>query len=277
MMTVQSTANRPSDGCASRRKDRRASPPPGARANVGLKAALVAAGLACAALPGPAAAIQILEARDHAELEAAISATGVSRVALADDRIRRVIRSPGGFDVEHDAASGDLYLRPAEDHGPAPDGTSDAPLPVTLFLGTEQGFTYRLTLTPDTRPSAQVLIRNAAAGPKAAVPAGATRDARVAELVRLVRAAVRREILPGYVVETGRAESATGLPTIETWRGARFTAHVLAAGPAVDAGALVGRFGPGVAAVWVTAPAGSATRDRIAVVVTEPDRAGTAR
>ena len=215
MKMYRNTTARPSDGRA-----------------VALAAVLVAAVL----LPVPAVAIQTLEAADHAELEAAISATGVSRVALADDRIRRVIRSPGGFDVEHDAASGDLYLRPPD--GPEADG--GAALPVTLFLGTERGFTYRLTLTPDARPSAQVLIRNAvaAADPVTLTAAGAGRDARVAELVRLVRAAVRRESLPGYVVELGRA----GRLTIRTWRGTRFVADILAVGPDADTAALAERF-----------------------------------
>ena len=235
-------------------------------------AVLMAACVALAALPGPAAAMQVLDAADHAELEAAVSATGVSRVALANDRIRRVIRSPGGFDVEHDAASGDLYLRPPE--GPGPVAGADDPLPVTLFLGTERGFTYRLTLTPDVRPSAQVLIRNdaAAADPVAQAAAGPARDARVAELVRLVRAIARRERLPGYVVEP-----ASGRRAIETWRGTRFAARVLAASPDIEAAALARQFGRGVAAVWVASPPGNAGRERIAVVVTEPTRAGTAR
>lgn len=240
-----------------------------------LAAVLMAACVSAVFLPAPAAAIQTLEATDHAELEAAVSATGVSRVALANDRIRRVIRSPGGFDVEHDAVSGDLYLRPLDVLDPALDSLSDGPLPVTLFLGTEEGFTYRLTLTPDERPSAQVLIRNAAAtaGPTAQAPAGSAHDARVAELVRLVRAAARREILPDYVVEFDRA----GRRAIETWRGARFTVHVLPAGPGADMAGLAGRFGTGVAAVWIAERQGSAHRQRIAVVVTEPGRAGRAQ
>ena len=239
--------------------------------------ALLAASVALAALPGPAAAIQTLEAADHAELEAAASATGVTRVALADDRIRRVIRSPGGFDIEHDAASGDLYLRPAEGLDPALDGMPGAPLPVTLFLGTERGFTYRLSLVPDARPSAQVLIRNAAAATEttAQESAVAGRDARVAELVRLVRALARGEVPPGYVLDAARV--ATGRAAIGTWRGMRFTAHVLAAGPDTVAAALAERFGAGVAAVWVAAPQAGQARDRIAVVVTEPGRAGVAR
>ncbi len=235
---------------------------------------LLVACVAFGALPGPAAAIQTLEATDHAELEAAVSATGVSRVALADDRIRRVIRSPGGFDVEHDAISGDLYLRPVEALDPASDGMVGAPLPITLFLGTERGFTYRLSLIPDVRPSAQVLIRNAAAAPEANLQASpaAMRDTRVAELVRLVRAAARREGLHGYAIEAG-----PGRRAIETWRGAQFTAHVMAVDSAADAGVLAERFGTGVAAVWIAAPQPGVTRERIAVVVTEPGRVGARR
>ena len=247
---------------------------PSARRAGPLATALAVVCVAAVLQPIPAAAVQTLEAADHAELEAAVSATGVSRVALADDRIRRVIRSPGGFDVEHDAVSGDLYLRPLD--GREPEADAAALLPITLFLGTERGFTYRLTLTPDARPSAQVLIRNAAAADTVAqATAGPVRDARVAELVRLVRAAVRHEILPGYRVEATRSQRDPRI--IETWRGARFVAHVLQATSDTDAAALARRFGSGVAAVWVAAGRDRATPERIAVVVTEPGRAGAAR
>ena len=73
------------------------------------------------ALPLPAAAMQILDAADHGEIGAEISATGVNRIALMGDRIAKVVRAPDGFAVEHDAASGDLYLRPA---GPRPRNPS---------------------------------------------------------------------------------------------------------------------------------------------------------
>ena len=165
MMMYRNRTARPPEASAARVAERRAPVIPVRCATV-----LAAACLAAALQPAPAAAIQTLEAADHAELEAAVSATGVSRVALADDRIRRVIRSPGGFDVEHDAASGDLYLRPLEALDPMSDERPGAALPITLFLGTERGFTYRLTLTPDARSSAQVLIRNAAAASGPAAP-----------------------------------------------------------------------------------------------------------
>ena len=65
-------------------------------------------------MPPSAPAMQILDAMDHAELEAEISDRAVSRITLAGDRIARVIRGPDGFVVEHDAARGDVYLRPGD-------------------------------------------------------------------------------------------------------------------------------------------------------------------
>ena len=140
-------------------------------------------------------ALQILEASDHAELTAEISDSDVNRIALDGDRVSRVIQSPGGFTVEHDAVRGDLYLYPdaaavfapgpenwsASDNRSAPAGVA---APVTLYLGTEQGFTYRLSLTVVSRDSAQILIRNAAVAAKPVdrvrtVGGGPSRRARV--------------------------------------------------------------------------------------------------
>ena len=98
-------------------------------------AAALAAHLIYMAAAGPASAMQIIEAADHAELAAEVSATGVNRIALSHDRIRRVIRAPGGFETEHDPETGDLWLRPtvagqgaaAEGSGGAPASCSSAP------------------------------------------------------------------------------------------------------------------------------------------------------
>ena len=202
-------------------------------------AAAVAAHLISMAAAGPASAMQILEAADHGELAAEISATGVNRIALSHDRIRRVIRAPGGFVTEHDPETGELYLRPVAAR--ARRGTGGCPkalATVILFIGTEKGFTYRLTLTPTARDSAQILIRNGAALTRAeagaAVPAtgadprsgslprtrsGVRGRPRVAALVGLIRAVARREPPAGYAIETGTGKAIGGLPVIETWRG----------------------------------------------------------
>ena len=263
-------------------------------------APLFAIALSCVgvfAAAASAAAMQILEAADHAELAAEISAGGVNRIALAGDRIAKVVRAPDGFAVEHDAASGDLYLRPAH---ASPSAETSGHEPVTLFIGTERGFTYRLTLTPAARDSAQILIRNAAAVPDGAGPAIAPgTDAHVAGLVRAV---ARREALPGYAIEAGLAprlggrgrlipiradSSASGLSLVETWRGPRFAALVFeAARPASDdadggaglAGTIEALPGAGrVAALWLAAPGTGPSGGRLAVAVVEAAPAGDPR
>ncbi len=243
-------------------------------------AALLAA-LSIIALP--ASAMQILDAVDHAELAAEISATEVNRIALVGDRIARVVRAPDGFAVEHDGASGDLWLRRV-------DGTPSTATPVTLFLGTEKGFTYRLTLTPSNRDAAQILIRNADALPGMA--AGASRspvsasDPHIATLVRLVRAVARREPIAGYEILAGNASPASGLTLIETWRGPRFRALVFEAGRSVSPGGdgLAGLAGTmaaaglgRVAALWLAAPGTGPAGGRIVVAVVEPARMETPR
>ena len=237
------------------------------------------------ALPAPAAAMQLLEAVDHAELAAEISAREVNRIVLLGDRIARAVRAPDGFAVEHDAASGDLWLRRV-DEGPA-DGT-----PVTLFIGTEKGFTYRLTLTPSQRDAAQILIRNADALPDMARgvdDAGPTLASgpHIAALVRLVRAVARRQPLPGHEILAGGGPLAAGLTLIETWRGPRFRALVLEAdflpSASVDAPAgLAGTIGyslaPGrLAALWLAAPGSGPSGGRLVVAVVETARMETPR
>ena len=240
--------------------------------HAGPKAVAVAAAALLAATPLPAAALQILPATDHGELSAEISGRAVSRIALTDDRIARVIRAPDGFAVEHDPARGDLYLRPpgaaggAVVHYPGTDRT------VTLFLGTEKGFTYRLMLAVRDRSSAQILIRDPAA--TATVQTGETllSDARVGALAALVRAVARREPPPGYVIEAARGEqadnpAATG--TVETWRGPRFTARVTEFGADAfgDAAELAAAGGSDIAAAWLAAPGTGPSGGRIAVTV----------
>ncbi|MDE0174786.1 MAG: type-F conjugative transfer system secretin TraK [Defluviicoccus sp.] len=223
------------------------------------------------ALPAPSAAMQLLEAVDHAELAAEISATDVNRVALVGDRIARVVRAPDGYAVEHDAVSGDLWLRRVE-------GTPPTAAPVTLFIGTERGFTYRLTLTPSDRDAAQILIRNAALSKDtaaAAVPAVA--DPHIAALVKLVRAVARREPIAGYEILAAGGSLDAGVRIVETWRGPRFRALVLeadrlpsasAGGPTGLAGTIGERLAGGrVAALWLAAPGTGPTGGRLAVAV----------
>ena len=231
-------------------------------------------------------ALQILEASDHAELAAEISDTDVNRIALDGDRVSRVIQSPGGFTVEHDPVRGDLYLyrdaaawfAPEPDNWPAPAATL---APVTLYLGTEQGFTYRLSLSVASRNSAQILIRNAAI---AAGSVGKTRPVageHRGDAVSLILAVARRKPVEGYVIvpapESMMSPERGAL--IELWRGPRFTARVLrtpAGSGEEDAQQFASRSGAPVVAAWLSAPGRGPNGERIAVLV-EDNLAESAR
>ena len=243
-------------------------------------------------------ALQVLEAADHAELEAEISATAVNRVALEDDRIARVMQAPGGLLVEHDPVRGDIYVRTAapgragaERSATSPASGSEA---LTLYLGTERGLTYRLSLTALDRGSAQILIRNAAAAAGMARGDGIARsDTHASELVELIGAAARNAPPPGYLIVPGPADGrppdgshwAGGqdrpVTLIETWRGRRYRVRVLKvpADSGLDAQALAARSGAGAGAVaaWVSERSPETGGARRAAVVEMNDGAGADR
>ena len=261
-------------------------------------------------------ALQVLEAADHAELEAEISATAVNRVALDGDRIARVMQAPGGLLVEHDPVRGDIYVRAAAPAGAGAVGSASGRLsetvPLTLYLGTERGLTYRLSLTALERDSAQILIRNAAAAAGMARGDGIARaDTHASELVELIGAAARNAPPPGYLIVPGPADGgpadgriSDGKPSarspadgtsaarrasagghdrsvtlIETWRGRRYRVRVLKmpGDSGLDAQALAARSGTGAVAAWVSERSPDTGGARRAAVVEMNDGAGADR
>ena len=241
--------------------------------------ALAAALLLWMAVAAPASATQILVAADHAELAAQVSAQGVSRVAVLGDRIARVIRAPGGYQVEHDPGTGDLYLRPLAGGAPGatagPDRSPGLASPVALFVGTEKGFTYRLTLTPTERGPAQILIRNPEIAAKGTAEAAAEGDPRIVAIADLIRAVANRAPLAGYAIEGGGvgAVDDTAATVVEVWRGPRFSAWIVELGADTpdDPETLAARLGPDIAAVWLAEPDTGRRGGRLAVAVREGD------
>ena len=248
-------------------------------------------------LSATARALQVLHASDHGELAAEISDREVNRIALDGDRVSRVIQSPGGFTVEHDPVRGDLYLypdampaagsrlapgaRPAPGNRPAPAG---ALAPVTLYVGTERGFTYRLTLSAAARDSAQILIRNPAVARPAAggsAAGGPATGNHKTELVALIVAIVRGEPVPGYVIVPAPESAASHErgALLESWRGPRFNVRLLSvsAERVEDATGLARLSRGNVAGAWLSPPGRGPNGERIAVLVEHNDALEPAR
>ena len=198
---------------------------------------------------------------------------------------------PGGFTMEHDPVRGDLYLYPDRAVALGPMQAQEAATPVTLYVGTEEGFTYRLTLSVVSRDSAQILIRNAAAAAPDAWSSNAAAPSVAGyqnELVTLILAVARRESLPGYIrvvaPEPPQPGSTAEIPPaqqsfVELWRGPRFTARVLRTPTegVADAEQLAKLAGSDVAAVWLSAPGRGSGGGRLAVVVEANPGSETAR
>ena len=99
-------------------------------------------------------------------------------------------------------------------------------------------------------------------------------------LVALVRAAARREIPPGYTIETqAGTPGADGLALLEVWRGPRFIARVFEAdlGSGNDFAALMQSLASGASALWLAPPASGPSGGRLAVTVREASRIRAAR
>ncbi|MXW21329.1 MAG: hypothetical protein F4Z95_11035 [Gammaproteobacteria bacterium] len=233
-------------------------------------AALIVCLHAGAAAGSAPEATRILDARDHAELAAEIAEGGVVRVALIGDRIARVVRAPGGWSVEHDADAGDIYLRPPAENA-APEG------PVALFVGSERGYTYRLTLEPSEGGPAQILIRNPAAGSVEDSVGRQRGGGRVETLAALIRAAANGVPPAGYAIgPAGDCCAVKGVSALEVWRGPEFEAWVLLVGgdgPG-DALSLAEGLGADIAAAWIADAASELSAEgravsRLAVAVRE--------
>lgn len=208
--------------------------------------------LATMATAAPAHALQIKQSADGAQVTATVSAREISRIALAQDRIRMVNGDPD-VDITHDEVSGDIYIKPA---------VTPLSKPLNLFVATEKGFTYQLLLLPENVPSEQILIRNAdALAGGAEAQAWEAQTPIHASVIEVMKAAAG--IVPppaGYVRKPvqGEAERQGALSILKTFE----VTGVALQGVAVqvrntgaDAVTLTERdlFAPDQAAVWLPA------------------------
>ncbi|KPK51090.1 MAG: hypothetical protein AMS22_11475 [Thiotrichales bacterium SG8_50] len=94
----------------------------------------------------PAHAIQVLEGRPGQTLVGKISTTHLTRITVANDRIRNVRGIEGTLIIEPDKDTGDVYVRPRF--------TNNA---VSIYITTRKKRTYALLLEP-TRDKVETLI-----------------------------------------------------------------------------------------------------------------------
>ena len=140
-------------------------------------------------MPSFVAADQIRTVSDGMTVSATVSSVNTNRITLSNDRVVSLYATEGDFTYQHDPRRGDLFIQ-------LPDGGQH---PIAFFLTTEQGYTYKIILTPQQIPSETVLIQNPAANgslnDKAATMVSTSPQQQIAELIRSMSLG---EMLDGY-------------------------------------------------------------------------------
>lgn len=99
---------------------------------------------------GQAHALQVLDAREGETLFVKVSAEEITRIAVEGGRIQSWHAPKGKLRIEGEPERGQIFLRVIE-----------RDKPVSMFLVTDTGSTYALTLQPVDMPSESVVLKEA--------------------------------------------------------------------------------------------------------------------
>lgn len=93
---------------------------------------------------------QLLDLASDDSGEAFISLDDLTRFKTIDDRIKLVYANAGEIEVRDDVVLGEVYIRLIR----------SSMSPITIFVATEKGRTYKMLLVPQKIPAEQVFIRH---------------------------------------------------------------------------------------------------------------------
>lgn len=111
---------------------------------------LLSAALLALSVASPALSDQKLTTRPNGTVRISGSATEVTRISLAGDRIRRIIKDQSQFQEMNDEATGDVFLR----YG----GPQDKLVPESGYIISERGITISYELTPKPNLGAETVV-----------------------------------------------------------------------------------------------------------------------
>ena len=133
-------------------------------------------------------AIQFKETAPDGEIEAIISIDDISRIKVIADGITSLKINEGQLETLYEEVSGDVFIRPSL-------SSLD---PMSAFITTKRGFTYKILLTPESVPAEQIFIHNSEAV-IASVAIAAKRDSYEEQIIVLIDSMRKSKPLEGYV------------------------------------------------------------------------------
>ena len=167
-------------------------------------------GLAAALFAPFVNALQTIDVKDQRAHMVKISAREMTRLAVADGKIRRLDYVTGELEVKKDPVAGHYLLVP---------NTLDKP--INVFVTTDSGQTHALVLQPTDMPLQNVILKEAPS--KEAIQARRQRTADQANSLdasvkKLFRGMARQEQMMEYDVQPVNR-------TLALWDGTRFVLH----------------------------------------------------
>jgi len=174
---------------------------PSAHINPAIKRLLAGSLLLLMALP--VWALQVIPVREGETLFAKIAADDLTRIALSEGRIQSWHTLKGRLAIDKNVRSGQIYVRPL-----------DRGEPVSLFLTSETGATYALTLQPVEMPAESLILKEQAK--HAARPSKAEQTDSLQQMVKELALLMAADRLPPDMEVRERGEE------MRLWQGSRF-------------------------------------------------------
>lgn len=103
----------------------------------------------CVFIPAVVQAEQRLVVREGGNVTANIAASALSRIAVQGDRISSIKGNAGQFQLEKDLNLGQIFIQPI-----SPEDKT----PIHVYISTEQGHTYSLTLLSNDMPAENIIL-----------------------------------------------------------------------------------------------------------------------
>ncbi len=151
----------------------------------------------------PVWALQVIPVREGETLFAKIAADDLTRIALSEGRIQSWHTLKGRLAIDKNVRSGQIYVRPL-----------DRGEPVSLFLTSETGATYALTLQPVEMPAESLILKEQVQ--RAAKPSKAEQTDSLQQMVKELALLMAADRLPSDMELRERGEE------LRLWQGSRF-------------------------------------------------------
>jgi len=166
-----------------------------------IKCQLAASLFLLAALP--AWALQVIPIREGETAFARIAADDLTRIALAEGRIQSWHTLRGRLTIDKNPRSGQIYVRPL-----------DRGEPLSLFITSEAGATYALTLQPVDTPAESLILKDETR--RSARPSAAEKVDSRQRMVKELALMMATDRLPPDMEVRERNEE------LRLWQGSRF-------------------------------------------------------